>query len=133
MGYNAEQDAFPIQYLIGPCLLVGMVLNHDHYSPFEIIWAFSVYLEAVAILPQLFFAAEAWRGGEPDVPLRLCAGRVPRALPAQLDLQVHDRGRLRAADRLDSRRCANRAVLRLLLPLQRVQEGRHEQGRQAAR
>lgn len=52
--YNAEQDAFPIQYLIGPCLLVGMVLNQDHYSPFEIIWAFSVYLEAVAILPQLF-------------------------------------------------------------------------------
>lgn len=52
--YNAEQDAFPIQYLIGPCLLVGMILNQDHYSPFEIIWAFSVYLEAVAILPQLF-------------------------------------------------------------------------------
>mmetsp|Transcript_5053 Transcript_5053/g.12519 ORF Transcript_5053/g.12519 Transcript_5053/m.12519 type:complete len:254 (+) Transcript_5053:223-984(+) len=78
-------------------------------------------------------AAEAWRGGEPDVPLRLRAGRLPRALPAQLDLQVHDRGRLRAADRVDSRRRANRAVLRLLLPLLRVQEGRHEQGRQAAR
>ena len=160
--YNAEQDAFPIQYLIGPCFLVGLVLNQDHYSPFEIIWAFSVYLEAVAILPQLFLlqklgevrppcAATPPRharalgaaptlappllctGGEPDVSLRLCPRRVPRALPAQLDLQVHDRDGLRAADRLDSRRGANRPLLRLLLPLLRVQEGRIEQGRQAAR
>ena len=52
--YNAEQDAFPIQYLIGPCALLGLTINQDHWSPFEVIWAFSVYLEAVAILPQLF-------------------------------------------------------------------------------
>ena len=26
----------------------------DHESPFEMCWAFSIYLEAVAILPQLF-------------------------------------------------------------------------------
>ena len=26
----------------------------DHYSLFEMVWAFSIYLEAVAILPQLF-------------------------------------------------------------------------------
>lgn len=52
--YNAEQDAFPIQYLIGPCALLGIAINQDHWSPFEVVWAFSVYLEAVAILPQLF-------------------------------------------------------------------------------
>jgi ER lumen protein retaining receptor len=52
--YNADQDAFPIQYLIGPCALLGLIVNQDHYSAFEIVWAFSVYLEAVAILPQLF-------------------------------------------------------------------------------
>ena len=52
--YNAEQDAFPIQYLIGPCFLLGIAVNQDHWSPFEVVWAFSVYLEAVAILPQLF-------------------------------------------------------------------------------
>lgn len=52
--YNAENDSFPIQYLIAPCAVLGLIINQDHYSPFEIVWAFSVYLEAVAILPQLF-------------------------------------------------------------------------------
>jgi ER lumen protein retaining receptor len=52
--YNAELDNFPMQYLIGPCALAGVLINQDHYSPFEMIWAFSIYLEAVAILPQLF-------------------------------------------------------------------------------
>jgi len=52
--YNPDLDAFPIQYLIGPCALVGVLINQDHYSPFEMVWAFSIYLEAVAILPQLF-------------------------------------------------------------------------------
>jgi len=52
--YNPEQDAFPVQYLVGPCALLGLLINQDHYSFFEMIWAFSIYLEAVAILPQLF-------------------------------------------------------------------------------
>merc|ERR1712139_736906 len=51
---NAEQDAFPVQYLLGPCALLGLIINQDHYSLFEMVWAFSIYLEAVAILPQLF-------------------------------------------------------------------------------
>ena len=53
-SYNKEDDAFPSQYLIVPALLLGVVINQDHKSLFEIIWAFSIYLEAVAILPQLF-------------------------------------------------------------------------------
>lgn len=52
--YNPEVDAFPVQYLIGPCALLGVIINQDHKSPFEMVWAFSIYLEAVAILPQLF-------------------------------------------------------------------------------
>lgn len=52
--YNAEQDVFPVQYLLGPCFVLGLLINQDHRSPFEMIWAFSIYLEAVAILPQLF-------------------------------------------------------------------------------
>ncbi|KAL1530229.1 hypothetical protein AB1Y20_001144 [Prymnesium parvum] len=52
--YNAELDAFPVQYLLGPCALLGLLINQDHTSPFEMVWAFSIYLEAVAILPQLF-------------------------------------------------------------------------------
>lgn len=52
--YDGEKDAFPIQYLLVPCAVLGLIINQDHYSPFEIVWAFSIYLEAVAILPQLF-------------------------------------------------------------------------------
>jgi len=52
--YNAELDAFPVQYLLGPCAVLGLLINQDHTSLFEMIWAFSIYLEAVAILPQLF-------------------------------------------------------------------------------
>ena len=53
-SYNADQDSFPIQYLLGPCAVLGLLINQDHWSLFEIVWAFSIYLEAVAILPQLF-------------------------------------------------------------------------------
>merc|ERR1719442_250081 len=52
--YNKEDDAFPYQYLIIPAALLGAAVNQDHESPFEMCWAFSIYLEAVAILPQLF-------------------------------------------------------------------------------
>ena len=52
--YNKEDDAFPTQYLLIPTLLLGVAVNQDHSSPFEMCWAFSIYLEAVAILPQLF-------------------------------------------------------------------------------
>ena len=34
--------------------MLGVAINQDYGSPFEMIWAFSIYLEAVAILPQLF-------------------------------------------------------------------------------
>lgn len=53
-SYNPEVDAFPIQYLIAPCAVLGIAINQDHTSPFEMVWAFSIYLEAVSILPQLF-------------------------------------------------------------------------------
>jgi len=46
-------DVFKWEYLVGPCLLLGLIFNYK-YSLVEILWAFSIYLEAVAILPQLF-------------------------------------------------------------------------------
>ena len=53
-SYNADQDSFPIQYLLGPCAIAGLLINQNHREWFEMVWAFSIYLEAVAILPQLF-------------------------------------------------------------------------------
>jgi len=52
--YVPELDSFPVQYLLGGCALLGVICNQDHSSPFEMVWAFSIYLEATAILPQLF-------------------------------------------------------------------------------
>lgn len=59
--YNPEADAFPWLYLIAPCAVLGVLINQDHSSLFEMVWAFSIYLEAVAILPQL---AMLQRAGE---------------------------------------------------------------------
>lgn len=51
--YNSELDSFPHHWLVLPCLLLGIAVNQDYSSPFEMSWAFSIYLEAVAIIPQL--------------------------------------------------------------------------------
>jgi len=70
--YNAEDDAFPYMYLIVPAALLGVAINQDYSSPFEMCWAFSIYLEAVAILPQLFMLQK--QGG--------AAGARTRPVPA---------------------------------------------------
>ena len=41
-----------IEFLLGPCALLALVLNHE-FSTMEILWTFSIYLESVAILPQV--------------------------------------------------------------------------------
>lgn len=50
--YDREQDTFRAWFLIGPCLLLALLINGE-FTPIEILWTFSLYLEAVAILPQL--------------------------------------------------------------------------------
>ncbi|PRP84252.1 ERD2-like protein [Planoprotostelium fungivorum] len=51
--YDAEQDSFRVIFLIAPCAVLALIFNMA-FTPFEILWTFSIYLEAVAILPQLF-------------------------------------------------------------------------------
>mmetsp|Transcript_10252 Transcript_10252/g.21974 ORF Transcript_10252/g.21974 Transcript_10252/m.21974 type:complete len:216 (-) Transcript_10252:605-1252(-) len=50
--YDKEQDTFRHYFLLLPCFLLALVL-HNEFTPFEVLWTFSIYLEAVAILPQL--------------------------------------------------------------------------------
>ncbi|KAL4458742.1 hypothetical protein ABPG75_013607 [Micractinium tetrahymenae] len=50
--YDKEQDTFRYAFLIAPCLLLALVMNHK-FTVTEVLWTFSIYLEAVAILPQL--------------------------------------------------------------------------------
>ncbi|KAI0250080.1 ER lumen protein retaining receptor [Lactifluus subvellereus] len=46
-------DTFRVEYLLGPTFLLGILFNYS-YSITEVFWSFSIFLEAVAILPQLF-------------------------------------------------------------------------------
>jgi len=46
-------DTFRYEYLLGPCLVFSLIFNY-HFTPTEILWSFSIFLESVAILPQLF-------------------------------------------------------------------------------
>ncbi|KAF1884043.1 hypothetical protein Lal_00013003 [Lupinus albus] len=50
--YDKDQDTFRHYILILPCLLLALVIN-ERFTFREVMWAFSLYLEAVAILPQL--------------------------------------------------------------------------------
>lgn len=46
-------DTIKLEYLLGPCAVLALIFNYK-FTFLEIMWAFSIYLEAVAILPQLF-------------------------------------------------------------------------------
>ena len=79
-SYDKEQDTFRVPFLLVPCALLALLVNqgfefmevsccspgivqseqHRHNTLFpdtrkvmQILWTFSIYLEAVAILPQL--------------------------------------------------------------------------------
>jgi hypothetical protein len=55
-------DTFKVEYLAGPAFVCALIFNY-RFSPLEILWSFSIFLEAVAILPQLFMLQ---RTGEAD-------------------------------------------------------------------
>ncbi|KAK3387632.1 putative HDEL sequence binding protein [Podospora didyma] len=46
-------DTFRVQYLLGGAAVLAIVFPYK-YTFLEIMWAFSIWLESVAILPQLF-------------------------------------------------------------------------------
>ncbi|XP_031501580.1 ER lumen protein-retaining receptor-like [Nymphaea colorata] len=50
--YNKDQDTFRHYFLIPPCFALALLI-HRSFTVMEILWTFSLYLEAVAILPQL--------------------------------------------------------------------------------
>lgn len=51
--HDPSIDTFRVEYLLGPCFILGFIFNYK-FVPTEILWSFSIFLEAVAILPQLF-------------------------------------------------------------------------------
>ncbi|KAG2015339.1 HDEL sequence binding protein [Coprinopsis cinerea AmutBmut pab1-1] len=51
--FDPAIDTFKIEYLIGPCFVLGLIFNYE-FKISEVLWSFSIFLEAVAIFPQLF-------------------------------------------------------------------------------
>lgn len=55
--YDRTHDTFRIEFLLIPAAILSLVLNHE-FEVLEILWTFSIYLESVAILPQLFMVSK---------------------------------------------------------------------------
>ncbi|KAF1353412.1 putative ER lumen protein retaining receptor [Delphinella strobiligena] len=51
--HDPNLDTFKVQYLIGGSAVLAILFPYK-YVPSEMLWAFSIWLESVAILPQLF-------------------------------------------------------------------------------
>eukprot|EP01026_Neomeris_dumetosa_P037753 TRINITY_DN30621_c0_g1_i3.p1 TRINITY_DN30621_c0_g1~~TRINITY_DN30621_c0_g1_i3.p1 ORF type:complete len:218 (-),score=-0.23 TRINITY_DN30621_c0_g1_i3:195-848(-) len=51
--YDRENDTFPVVYIIGPCAGLSLLV-HSRFTVLELLWTFSIYLESVSILPQLW-------------------------------------------------------------------------------
>lgn len=52
------RDTFNVRYLLISSLVLALIFNHK-FTFFEILWSFSVWLESVAILPQLFMLSKS--------------------------------------------------------------------------
>eukprot|EP00271_Cylindrocystis_brebissonii_P019217 TRINITY_DN5768_c0_g2_i1.p1 TRINITY_DN5768_c0_g2~~TRINITY_DN5768_c0_g2_i1.p1 ORF type:complete len:216 (+),score=31.33 TRINITY_DN5768_c0_g2_i1:415-1062(+) len=50
--YDRDHDTFRHVFLVIPCFILALLIN-EKFTFTEVLWAFSIYLEAVAILPQL--------------------------------------------------------------------------------
>ncbi|XP_051171561.1 ER lumen protein-retaining receptor [Leptopilina boulardi] len=55
--YDHNHDTFRIEFLVLPALVLALAINHS-FSFVEVLWTFSIYLESVAILPQLFLVSK---------------------------------------------------------------------------
>ncbi|GMH02492.1 hypothetical protein Nepgr_004331 [Nepenthes gracilis] len=51
-SYDKDQDTFRHWFLVFPCLILASLVN-EKFTFKEVMWTFSLYLEAVAIFPQL--------------------------------------------------------------------------------
>lgn len=51
--YDSNHDTFRAEFLVIPAAGLAMLVNHE-FSVMEILWTFSIYLESVAIMPQLY-------------------------------------------------------------------------------
>jgi len=51
--YDRRRDTFWVSLLLVPAAALAFIFNHE-FSVMEILWTFSIYLESVAVVPQLY-------------------------------------------------------------------------------
>ncbi|KAF0032410.1 hypothetical protein F2P81_014700 [Scophthalmus maximus] len=51
--FNSDNDTFRVEFLLVPVIGLSFLENYA-FTPLEILWTFSIFLESVAIMPQLF-------------------------------------------------------------------------------
>lgn len=51
--YDRNNDSLRIEFLVIPAAILALLVNHE-FTLMEVMWTFSIYLESVAIMPQLF-------------------------------------------------------------------------------
>jgi len=84
--YNSNHDTFRIEFILVPTFLAALVINHS-FDVMEILWTFSIYLEAVAILPQLFMITKTGEA-ESITSHYFCIGSIQSLVHLQLGLQI---------------------------------------------
>jgi ER lumen protein retaining receptor len=53
--YDKDNDSFRLRYLVIPCAVLALLFHRSSmHEVREVLWTFSEYLEAVAVLPQIF-------------------------------------------------------------------------------
>jgi ER lumen protein retaining receptor len=55
--YDQNHDTFRIEFVLVPAAILALIFNYS-YTVLEVFWAFSIYVESVAILPQLFMVTK---------------------------------------------------------------------------
>ncbi|KAI6652184.1 ER lumen protein-retaining receptor 2-like isoform X2 [Oopsacas minuta] len=56
-SYDSENDTFRLEFILIPVFGLALLVNHE-FTIVEILWTFSIYLESLAILPQLFMISK---------------------------------------------------------------------------
>ena len=52
--YKKEEDSFKHwKFVVAPCAVLAFLICDNRWSPMEVLWTFSIYCEAVAIMPQV--------------------------------------------------------------------------------
>uniref|UniRef100_A0A1A8R301 KDEL (Lys-Asp-Glu-Leu) endoplasmic reticulum protein retention receptor 3 n=1 Tax=Nothobranchius pienaari TaxID=704102 RepID=A0A1A8R301_9TELE len=71
--YDSENDTFRVEFLLVPVIGLSFLENYS-FTPVEILWTFSIFLEAVAIMPQLFMITKTGEAESITTHYLFCLG-----------------------------------------------------------